>query len=192
MIQALETTVKNGNIGAELALIIDILEKNSSEKKINLEETLKQEDTKQEDKSKDIEEEIESLDEEIDETDTKINIKYSFDEEQFIMEQFYNNEEVKYEQSLYKQTRFSLFESEEEYAPEEREFYDTEAESLTTEEAEGAMIEIQYAAVVGTSNDVNYEKKRKFDMWIKFNSAMFKVFEITYALTRDVDYKPLA
>jgi len=133
-----------------------------------------------------------SLEEDLDEDSEKLtDIKYSFDEKQFLMEQFYNKQ-IRYEQSLYKQSGFSLFEPEEEYLAAENEFYDIETENLTTEEAEETLIEIQYAAVIGTSNDINSEKKRKFDMWIKFNSALFKLFESSYALTRNVDYKPLA
>lgn len=168
-----------------------MLEENSSkseEKDLSVEDTL-------EEKTKDLQPNLEeeSLEEELDEnSETLTDIKYSFDKEKFLMEQFYNKEQVKYEQSLYKQSRSSSFEPEEEYLAGEDEFYYAEAEVLTTEEAEETLVEIQYAAVLGTSNDVSYEKKRKFDLWIKFNSAMFGVFESTYALTRDVDYKPLA
>lgn len=191
--------IKNGNINDELVLIAGLLENSlqmkegKKNKKFNLEETFKKEGS--ENKIKIVEKETEdSLENEIEEDDPEnsTKIKYSFDQELFQREQFYNKEQIRYEQSLYKQTRSSLFESEEEYAAEENEFHDTEAEILTTEEAEDALIEIQYASVIGTSREINSEKKRKFDMWIKFNPALFKLFEASYALTRNVDYRPLA
>ncbi len=118
-------------------------------------------------------------------------ISYSFADEQFLMEQFYNSLQLDYESSWYKHSKSSLFESEE-YLAADQEFYDSEAEILTTEEAEEALIEIQYAAVSGTPHEVDSETRRKFDMWIKFNPALFRLFEASYSLTRNVDYRPLA
>src|SRR3989344_3925978 len=118
-------------------------------------------------------------------------ISYSFADEQFLLEQFYNSLQLDYESSWYKHSKSSLFESEE-YLAADQEFYDSEAEILTTEEAEEALIEIQYAAVSGTPHEVDSETRRKFDMWIKFNPALFRLFEASYSLTRNVDYRPLA
>jgi len=38
---------------------------------------------------------------------------------------------------------------------------------------------------------VNQDQKRKFDTWIKFNPALFKLFEACYAVTSDVNYSPI-
>lgn len=63
-----------------------------------------------------------------------------------------------------------------------------DSEQLDAREAEDTFKNIQYAAITGSTSDVSPDERRKFDLWIKFNPALFKMFESMYALTRDVNY----
>jgi len=64
----------------------------------------------------------------------------------------------------------------------------TNSETMTAEEAEETLIEIQYATVLGTINEISHEKRRKFSTWVTFNSALMSLFHSLYAVTGDVDY----
>lgn len=81
-------------------------------------------------------------------------------------------------------TRSSSVEYEED---EEEKYHDTESETLTTEEAEETMKEVCWASMTGNKCEVSYVTRRKLDYWIKFNPALFKLFE-AQAMTRDVNY----
>lgn len=65
---------------------------------------------------------------------------------------------------------------------------DVESETMTVEEAEDCYTEMQYEAAAHSVGQVSFEKKRKFDFMIKFEPAMFQIFENLYCITRDVDY----
>ncbi len=83
------------------------------------------------------------------------------------------------------------FEPDKEYVTEMPNATDTESELLTAEEAQEAIVDIQYATVMGSPHDVDAETRRKVDLWIKFNPALFHVFEATYGVTREVNYGKL-
>ncbi|HIH12997.1 MAG TPA: hypothetical protein VJI32_06750 [Candidatus Nanoarchaeia archaeon] len=65
---------------------------------------------------------------------------------------------------------------------------DTESETMSTEEAEATLKEIQYAQVTGTFSDVDYTERRRFATWALFNSAERELKHSIYAVTSNVDY----
>ena len=68
---------------------------------------------------------------------------------------------------------------------------DVESEMISSEEAQQTIVDIQYAAVMGNSMVMNSEERRKLNLWILFNPAQFKMAESMYAVTSNVDYRPL-
>ena len=143
--------------------------------------------------SDDIELEDELDDEDSDDTkDSPFSINYSFDEERILAEQFYKSAAIDYMKLFYGDTgkRPPVFAA-------DNGFYssagvsDTTAETLSTEEAEKTFINVQYATVMGRAHDVSFEQLKKFDLWIKFNQALFHTFELSYGVTRDTNYRPL-
>jgi len=63
-----------------------------------------------------------------------------------------------------------------------------ETEKLSVDEAKETFMNIQYATVLGSETSMSSSDKRKFDLWIKFNSALFGLFENNYSITRDINY----
>ncbi len=128
----------------------------------------------------------------LDEDDTsEISFQYSLGEEEFLAKQFYQTASLDYMKMFYGESKSIKSSYENEYFSDTIAICDVEADLLSTVEAESAFKEIQYAAIVGTGFSVNSEKKRKFDMWIKFNPALFGLFHSLYAVTDDVNYAPL-
>ena len=119
-------------------------------------------------------------------------ITYSFSEEQFMMEQAYNAPGLNYEKKWYKENAFSQFESEEEHETSEVLAADAETEILSSEEAKETMVEIQYASLLGSSHQVDSEKREKLSWFIQFNVSAFKLIESVYGLSRDINYSPWA
>ncbi len=118
-------------------------------------------------------------------------LAYSFHEEEFIASR-YNHAPLDYVKLFYGESaRAGIFTTDDEYLVGIDLANDTDAEILTTEEAEQALIEIQYAAATGDHFVVNCEMKRKFDMWIKFNPALFSLFKSLHEITSNVDYRPI-
>ena len=104
-------------------------------------------------------------------------------EEQFLAEQFYSSS-VNYEESVSQQPAQSNIDLEEFYAEGEKihKIDDTTAETMSNEEAQECMSQVQYATMLGT-----LEERRKLANWMTFNQTMMKIFEAE-AITRDVDY----
>lgn len=137
----------------------------------------------------DLETKVDLEDEEDSETETEITpqVNYSFIEEEFIMGLAHNVPVLDYEKLWYGEKTPTKYEPEEEYwVPSPK--TENETEMLTNEEAQETFMEIQYATMLGTLSDMNMIQKRKFDLWIKFNPALFKLFELTYSVTREVNY----
>ncbi|MEW5897126.1 MAG: hypothetical protein AB1668_05510 [Nanoarchaeota archaeon] len=143
---------------------------------------------------------LEELDDETEVKETisegEPNITYSFREDQFVAEQLYNMPDnmplLDYAKLWYAETpRPSNFALEEDYrenfAAKDTDVYDERA-ALTAEEAKDTMVKIQYATLLGAMHDVSLETRRNFDLWIKFNTVFFNLFESMYALTRNIDY----
>ncbi|MFH1827777.1 MAG: hypothetical protein ABH824_00810, partial [Nanoarchaeota archaeon] len=119
-----------------------------------------------------------------------IDVKYSTHEEQFLAELFYKNPSLDYKTlfnylSKDKQPTFELIVD---YTSNS----DTKSDMISTQEAEETFKEIQYANALGKPYDVDSEKARKFDFWIKFNPDLFGFFESRYALSRNVNYNPFS
>ncbi len=68
---------------------------------------------------------------------------------------------------------------------------DTERELLTIEEATATFVDVQYAAVLQSSETVNHEDRRKLQWWIWMNPVEFRLIESVYALTREINYAPM-
>ena len=68
---------------------------------------------------------------------------------------------------------------------------DVQSEMINDEEAQKTIVDIQYAAVLGNSMEINSEERRRLNLWIMFNPAQFKMAESMYAVTSNVDYRPL-
>lgn len=135
--------------------------------------------------------ENEDLDDEVDDDLEPINFDYSLHEEEHLMRNFYNNSPVDYIKLWYDgnppSAKFAL---EGEYLAHSANL-ETEQEMITTEEAEQTFVNIQYATVLGVAHNVDSTERRKFDFWIKFNPALFGLFESLHSVTKDVNYKPL-
>jgi phage/plasmid-associated DNA primase len=69
----------------------------------------------------------------------------------------------------------------------EEKYNDTQAETLTTEEAEETMEDICWSSMMGNKSEVSYIERRKLSNWIMFNPALFKLFE-AQAMTREINY----
>jgi len=68
---------------------------------------------------------------------------------------------------------------------------DIQSDLIDATEAQEKIIEVQYAAVMGNSTEINSEKLRRLNLYILFNPAEFKMIESLYAVTSNVDYRPL-
>jgi flavin-binding protein dodecin len=164
-----------------------ILERASIIEQKSLKLIVKEENTK---KTETIDEELEVEDsEDGTEEEPLINLTYSTEEEQFLAENFYKSVGVDYEKIMYGEGKSAgSFELEGEYWVDES--ISTESETMTVQEAESTLKNIQYAEMTGMRSEVDNESRRKFDIWIKFNPAEFLLFEKIYSLTQDVNYQP--
>lgn len=118
-------------------------------------------------------------------------IDYSLQEEQFLAENFYAsnvdyNNLFSYSFTVPGTELGELYEQEESSSSS-----DTASETMSTEEAEEMLIDIQYAAVLGTLNDLNHDARRRFANWVIFNPALWRLFHANYAVTGDVDYSKM-
>lgn len=113
-------------------------------------------------------------------------------QEQLFMEQFYAPPSVDGGGLFYGEKAYPGKNKAGVLVPEQESKYssatDIESELLTADEAQEAFKDIQYAALAGSKSDVDADERRRFDLWIKFNPALFKLLEATYGLTRDVNY----
>lgn len=114
-------------------------------------------------------------------------IKYSFFDQEELMELGYDAPMLDYEKLWYNE-RTSLTDSEEEGGETKAASKDTESEYISNQEAERIVQDIHYAAVLGTMYDVDEDTRSDLNLWIMFNPELFKLFESTYALSRDVNY----
>lgn len=113
---------------------------------------------------------------------------YSFHHQEFLAGLHYNAPALDYEKLWYgeSKTHSAEYGLEGEYVSEVPS--ETESDMLTVQEAEEVFMNIQYHAMLGNVNEVNGEDRRKFSLWIAFNPALFKLFEATQGLTREVNY----
>ncbi len=164
-------------------------EKDSVEEKVSTASVIKDKDQeKSKDKNQDKKsEDFETIETEVEKTDdvepTLLNIQYSL-EEQFQAEQFYQTAALDYE-ALFKPPPKSVYNPEEEYSADVVE--ENESEMLTMKEAKEKFTKMQYASILGAHSDVNFEDRRKFNWWIKFNPAEFGLLQ-AHSLTNDVNY----
>jgi len=129
-----------------------------------------------------------SVDEETDDDEVSVNVDYSFHEEKFITDMMYGGKALDYEQMFYGgNTNSATFEFEEEYWSSEV-FSDTDSETMETPEAEATMMEIQYNAILGATEDLDFNKRKKFANWVMFNPALLRMFESMYSVTGNVNY----
>lgn len=92
---------------------------------------------------------------------------------------FYTNSNVK-----------DKFYIEEDYLSQTEESTDTKMETMTHEEAEETMQEMQYSKITG-SGSVTLEKRRRLSNWLLFNRVRMGLWESLNAVTRDIDYSSL-
>lgn len=113
---------------------------------------------------------------------------YSFHHQEFLAGLHYNAPVLDYEKLWYGENKSlpAAYDVEQDYATEMP--VDTTSDMLTVQEAEETFMNIQYHALLGNVNEVNGEERRKFNLWIAFNPALFKLFESTRGLTREVNY----
>jgi hypothetical protein len=169
------------------------LETSIKDEKKELEDSIKNEkETKKEPKkteSDKLEDELDDDDSEEDDLEGSPSLTYGFHGEKFFEEQFYKQAVLDYEKLFYGPSSIKTAGvADEDVYSSTREVEENETDMLSTMEAEGTFMEIQYAAAVGANHDVSLEKRRKFGLWIQFNSAMFRMFETMYTLTSDVNY----
>ena len=113
-----------------------------------------------------------------------VAISYSFVAEQFQQEQAI----LSYTPLMYKEEKQEFsFNAEDEYWSSAA-VKDTEAEALTTEEAESMVVDVQYATVLHSTGELDHTERRKFAMWVTFNTTYLNLFHSLNALTGDVNY----
>lgn len=183
----------NEVISAVESLFFREKKENISEKK--LEDSLSQNKIK---KRKEKLDPIDKLENELDEEevseeedkDDSPSISYGFQQEKFFEELFYQQSQVlDYEKLFYSpnsvKTSGNIMEG---IYTSSRTVDKNESDMISTVEAGDTFLEIQYAAAVGAHSEVSLETRRKFGLWVKFNPALFKMFETMYTLTSDVNY----
>ena len=131
---------------------------------------------------------LESDDDNTKQTEIKGPIIEDSFEEQLMAEKFYSSS-VNYEEPESQKPTRTNVDLEEFYAEGEKihKIDDTTAETMSNEEAQECMSQVQYATILGTLNDLPLEERRKLSNWMTFNQTMMKIFEAE-AITRDVDY----
>lgn len=65
------------------------------------------------------------------------------------------------------------------------------SETMTKEEAEETIIDLQYAAALFDSSNVSATTKKRFATWCMFNQSMMMFFQNVYGLTGDVNYSSI-
>ena len=65
---------------------------------------------------------------------------------------------------------------------------DAEADIIPVEEAQQAFEKVQYAALVGTPTEVNFEDRRKLAALFLFQRDIALLLESTMSVTRDTNY----
>ncbi|PIN76640.1 hypothetical protein COV17_01750 [Candidatus Woesearchaeota archaeon CG10_big_fil_rev_8_21_14_0_10_36_11] len=119
------------------------------------------------------------------------HVTYSFEDEEFAVGRLRTDASLDYIKLWYGETqRKGTFTSEPDYETESFSVDET-SEVITENDAKKTLIQIQYATVFGSALEVSSIERRKFDMWVKFNSSLFGMFEKLYAVTNDVNYSPL-
>ena len=119
------------------------------------------------------------------------SVSYTVEEEHLLSQQLYGSStSLDYDQLFYGPTakaplKFGL---DDDYWVTTASTNDTEAEAIETHEASEKMQDIQYAFITGAVHEVNAIDRRKFDMWIKFNKALFHTYELINGVTREIDY----
>ncbi|MBT4935725.1 hypothetical protein HOL21_01505 [Candidatus Woesearchaeota archaeon] len=182
----------NNIINKEHTVVDSIREFKSTTKEI--------ENTDNSTKNKNLETEIEEIEDnddnetENDNTKDEIvlsQITYSFENEEFAMGGFRTDAPLDYVKLWYGESKHrGTFSSEPEYET-ERVLIDEASEVITEVEAKQTLVQIQYATVFGSALEVSSMDRRKLDMWAKFNSSLFTMFERLYAVTNDVNYGPM-
>lgn len=113
-------------------------------------------------------------------------------EESVLPEHFYGS--VRYEMAetdaKSDSARISQIQDEEMYSLEDDAVpaSDTASETLSAEEAKEMVIEIQYAAVLGTLSDLSLAKRQQLANWTYFEKATLNYFLAAEGVTRDVDF----
>ena len=114
-----------------------------------------------------------------------INTAYSLEREEFQAYGQNSSAPLDYEKLFAGEKSVTQKREEEEYHSSKTS--EVQSEMLTPAEAKQVFTEMQYAWVLGAASDVNFQERRKFDLWIKFNPAFFRSFE-SQSVTRDVNY----
>ena len=116
-------------------------------------------------------------------------VNYTSHEEELILRNLYGSSRLDYEQLFsYDNKIQSIDYMMEENKKESSLVFKTESETMTTEEANNMVQEIQYASLLGTTSSKDHTKKRKFTTWTMFNQEMLMLFHSLYSMTGDVDY----
>ena len=112
---------------------------------------------------------------------------YAFGEEQSFAEKFYN-QMPDYERLFSgPERRKSSNEDDNDYAAGSS-TPDVAMETMTREEAEETVKEINYATMLGTLSDLSYVRRRRFAVWADLNKAELAFIHHLNALTNEVDY----
>jgi hypothetical protein len=114
-----------------------------------------------------------------------IESAYTHSEQELMMQGFYSNDtSLNYEK---------LFSDDPEYMGSnsnlsEMTYSDTDSETLTDEEAEETMEDLQYASMLGTFDSVDFVKRRKLAMWADLNPVERELYHKLNSLTCNIDY----
>lgn len=119
-----------------------------------------------------------------------ITLSYSFQQEQFLAQQFYQSASVEYHKLSYDEhpSKKATFKSEPEYESET--FSVQENIVVEAEEVKETMKKIQYSSLWGSISDISFEERRELSYRILFNQVQFNL-EQSHALTQNVNYGPL-
>ncbi len=136
--------------------------------------------------SEDIEVSDAKTEDPLDSVKIKETVDYSSLAEQFHFEQIHYAEmdsEYLLKASVEHEAKYKEWEEEVEYVMEG-------SETMDEVEAEDAIQEVITKAVLG-GDELSFDKKRRLDNWIKFNSSLFALYESTAVIrTNNVNYAP--
>ncbi len=122
----------------------------------------------------------------------EVVVDYSFPQEEAVNFLGYQEQAIKldyemlwYDVEKYKKRASASLQEEEESTVAE----DTEAEVTSVQEAQHSFERTQYAFLVGASTELNFKDRRKLALKLIFQRDLLALWESSFALTREVDYR---
>ncbi|HIH10577.1 TPA: hypothetical protein HA241_00120 [Candidatus Woesearchaeota archaeon] len=120
---------------------------------------------------------------------SSLSISYSFHRDQFLSSSYSSiSGPVDHIEMMYGEIARSSFSSDEEYLTGSPQVEEDLAETMTAEEAQEAVRNVQYATALGTFHDVSPRERQRLSTYGLFNTVSLMLNHTLHALTADVDY----